>query len=840
MKKLILFTLVFTSLILKSFGQESKTITGLVIDGFGQPIPLASVKILNTSKGVFTNFNGEFEINTTTNSDKLEISSLGFTTKVVTTDSTKQMKIVMESSSVGLDEIMIVASATIDRKTPVATSKITKADIELKLGNQEFVEILKTTPGVYTSKAGGGFGDGEITMRGFNSENVGVLINGVPVNDMENGRVYWSNWAGIGAVTSSTQTQRGLGASKVAIPSIGGTVNIITETTDAEEGGFFSYGLGNDGYNKYGLKYSTGLMDNGLAVTVYADRTNGNGYVDGTEFNGVSYFTNISYKINNAHKLSFTVIGAQQRHGQRQTKSTIADNVNNERGIKYNPDWGYKNGQVTHIEDNFYNKPQISLNHYWTINETNKLTTTAYVSAGSGGGGGTAGDESGKFTSPDYKLGNYGPVDLDRIVQENISSGVNGGTAILRASRNDHFWAGALSTLTTELNENVTWVNGVDLRTYTGKHYQEVTDLLGAQYYLNDDDDNNPNNAAQVGDKIAYYNDGVVNWGGLLSQIEYNKDKISAFVTGNLSMTSYKRIEYFQETPGNQETDFVNFLGYGLKGGANYRLDDYHNVFVNAGYFERAPDFDAVWPGYDNNTNEDAKNEKIYSYELGYGLRTEKLAANVNLYHTRWNDRTEVESFQQADKTTAYANITGVNAVHQGIEVDFEYRPFENLKVTGMVSLGDWFWDSNVENVDIINEDQEVVETVSLFVKGTPVGRSAQTTGALGFNYSMAENTTLAVDYIYYDRYFADFDPSNRGSAGLPQPWEIPSVGLFDAVLSHKFKIKDLDTKITARMNNVFNTEYVSVADDNDGTAAGAEVWYGAGRTFSISTKINF
>ncbi len=59
-----------------------------------------------------------------------------------------------------------------------------------------------------------------------------------------------------------------------------------------------------------------------------------------------------------------------------------------ERGIKYNQDWGYKNGQLTSVEDNFYNKPQISINHYWTINENSSLSTAAYASFGSGGGGG--------------------------------------------------------------------------------------------------------------------------------------------------------------------------------------------------------------------------------------------------------------------------------------------------------------------------------------------------------------------------------------------------------------------------------------------------------------------
>ena len=88
--------------------------------------------------------------------------------------------------------------------------------------------------------------------------------------------------------------------------------------------------------------------------------------------------------------MSFTLLGAKQRHGQRENKQTIETFRVNPRGIKYNADWGYKNGQVTHIEDNFYNKPLLSLNHYWTLSDKTSISTALYASWGSGGGGGVA------------------------------------------------------------------------------------------------------------------------------------------------------------------------------------------------------------------------------------------------------------------------------------------------------------------------------------------------------------------------------------------------------------------------------------------------------------------
>jgi len=151
-------------------------------------------------------------------------------------------------------EEVVVSSRVIDvakeRVTPVAVSTISAQDISLKVGNQEFPEIMNSTPGVYATKQGGGYGDSRISLRGFDQRNTSFLINGQPVNDMENGWVYWSNWQGLTDVASGIQIQRGLGASRLAVPSVGGTVSIFTKTAQVAEGGSLTQSLGNDGYRK--------------------------------------------------------------------------------------------------------------------------------------------------------------------------------------------------------------------------------------------------------------------------------------------------------------------------------------------------------------------------------------------------------------------------------------------------------------------------------------------------------------------------------------------------------------------------------------------------------------
>tara|TARA_B100002049_G_scaffold81526_1_gene60091 strand:- start:366 stop:2903 length:2538 start_codon:yes stop_codon:yes gene_type:complete len=831
------------------------TIKGTVTDpDTGTPLPGANVMVAGTSNGTTTDFDGMFtlKIEEENLQGEVVITYVGFVQQRIPYDmqdgETLDLGMVsLKADENALGEIVITSySLAIDRETPVAVSTVKAEQIETKLGSQEFPEILKSTPGVYATRAGGGFGDADLRIRGFQSENVAVLINGVPVNDMENGAVYWSNWAGLADVTRTMQVQRGLGAAKVAVPSVGGTVNVVTKSTDAEEGGNFFATVGNDGYTKYGATYSTGLMDNGFAASVSAARTTGDGWVDGTEFQAVSYFVNLAKKFNENHELSFTAFGAKQRHGQRQNRHLISTYRESERDRKYNSDWGYKNGEVVHIEDNFYHKPQISLNHYWTIDDQSFLSTAVYASFGTGGGGGTRGES--KFTNPEYRLGPLGPVDVDRIVDENIANGAGGSESILRASRNDHNWYGVLSTYSNKLNDNFELLAGLDLRDYTGKHFYEVTDLLGGEYFADDSDVNNPNKALQVGDKFNYYNDGKVRWAGLFTQLEYSEDDLAAFISLAGSNTSYKRIDYFQylDSDPQQETDWYNFAGFVVKGGANYNLSDHHNVFANLGYFEKAPGFDAVFPNYNNEEiNDDAENQKILSFELGYGFRSSRFRANVNAYRTTWRDRTETRSFQLSEDETGFANILGVNAVHQGVEVDFVFDATDKLRITGMASIGDYRWEENIENVEIRAEDQSLVTTVDLFIEDVPVGDAAQTTAALGLAYDLLDKTTFYLDYNYFDRYFADFDPSDGGYPNTPgsatRPWEAPSYGVLDASIKHGFKFGNFDATLYGRMNNVFDTEYISDAIDGaDSNAQTALVWYGVGRTFTVGAKLKF
>ncbi|MEZ5069487.1 MAG: TonB-dependent receptor [Bacteroidales bacterium] len=844
------FVLLLAILVAPLRGQSASEITGVVTDPAGDGLVGASVYLKGTTVGTVTNLDGKFTLKTDLRGEQtLVISSIGMLTMEskldLTGGSTDLGAVILESDAVGIAEVSVFANIAIDRKTPVPVSNIKPAQIIEQLGAQEFPEILKSTPGVYATKQGGAFGDSRINIRGFNARNSAVMINGVPVNDMENGWVYWSNWAGLSDVTRTMQVQRGLGAAKIAIPSVGGTINVLTKTTDAEAGGNVTYGIGNDGYSKMGLTLSSGLTDNNWATTVSLAKSSGNGYVDGTDFESYSYYLNISKIVNDHHRLAFSVFGAPQWHGQRSSAMAISEYMDPTiRSIRYNQDWGYKNGQKYYIRKNYYHKPMAILNHFWDVNEKLNVLTAAYLSIGTGGGTGPYGLN--KFSNPDYFV--QGQPDIDRIVSENMADPAGLSSTILRSSVNNHFWTGLLTNANYQANDWLTVSGGIDLRYYKGEHYREVVDLLGGEYYIDPTADvNYPNKVVHVGDKIAYYDDGLVLWEGVFGQAEADFGELTAFVSASANNKSYSRVEYFlEENDGSGvQAPWYNFFGFSAKGGANYNLSANHNVFVNAGYFENQPDFNSIFYRYTNEANANAPNEKVASFELGYGFRSGIFSANINGYYTTWKDKSRVFTYQLDNGEYAAANLTGINAKHMGIEVDFVLKPIDKLDINGMLSLGDWRWMNDIIDAQLFDENNVLRGTADVYIADVHVGDAAQTTAALGASYELLRGVKFGFNYNYYDRLFARFDPEYRTAEPADgvnkDAWKVPAYNLMDLYAVYRFDLGGFNASLIGNINNLFDTVYISDAFDGSGNDwQSSEVYYGWGRSYSVTLRLNF
>lgn len=863
-------------------------IKGVVVDN-ATGETLIGVTVLNTATGaaVTSSLDGSFSIKITAAKQQLKFTYVGYTAKTVEASSSqpKLGNIALESEAIGLKDVVVTSSVAIRRKTPVALSVIDPIIIEEKLGTKEFPEILKSTPGVYATKQGGGFGDSRINLRGFESANIAVMINGVPVNDMEWGGVYWSNWAGLSDVTRSMQVQRGLGASKVAAPSLGGSINIVTKSTDAQKGGAASYGVGNDGYEKISFAASTGLTPNNWAITLLGAKTTGNGYIQGTEFESYSYFINISKKINDNHQLSFTAFGAPQWHNQRNNNDrlTTEEWKKNPLKYKYNPTYGFDmNGQRKVSSYNYYHKPQISLNHFWTINEKSSLSTALYVSIGNGGGysgqGYSSTDRNNWFGVPsgtgkatEYDPNNEtfrnqdGTFNYAHIYSINKPSADNtsGSKMVMSNSINKHRWYGLLSTYNTKIGQNIDFYGGIDIRYYKGIHTNQITDLYGGKFFIDLTPRPNVSNTdwttkkLYTGDIVYRDYDGFVFSQGIFGQAEYNKNNLSTFISLSASNTSSWRYDRFYYDAANAKSQTKSYLGYSVKGGANYNINDHHNVFANIGVISRAPFFSGgvfLQSTTSNTLNPNGINERAFSAEIGYGYKSKYLSGNVNVYRTKWIDKTMVITSTQ-NQEIQYANLEGLNALHQGVEFDFVSKPTKDLEFKGMVSLGDWTWDSNATGYLYTQQGQpsdtkglptELLgpnhAKIDINLKGIHVANSAQTTAALGFNYQLVKGFKVGLDGNYFGRNYASFKINSAiGVNDFAQPWRIPDAYTVDFNASYRFQIGEYEASLIGNIDNLLDEEYVADAfDGTTHTEKDAQVFYGFGRTWSVTLKFKF
>ena len=791
-----------------------------------------------------------------------------------------------------LEEVVLIGGGVIDlaedRNTPVATSTIKGSDIQKKIGTQDITMTLVNTPSIYVSGQGGGFGDTRIAVRGFEQDNTAYMLNGQPINGMEDGKMYWSNWSGMNDVASVVQIQRGLGASKLAISSVGGTVNFVMKSNDKREGGFAYAGFANDNYLKATYSYDTGKKGK-WATSFLMSHWQGDGYNEGTRGQGQTYFLSVGYDVNDKHRLNFLMTGAPQWHDQNYGKS-ISSLL--EHGRKYNNNWGMYGDTYMTERRNFYHKPVFNLNWDWDIDDTSSLSTVVYASTGNGGGTGGRGQRI---------RNDRGNIDYDAIYGYNLStSGAGGNYAaeggyVTRASMNMHNWLGLVSNYETQLNDNLSFNVGADLRTYYGEHFRVVENFHGLTSWqenikLRDQNNNhqhygswgtyknvittrdmaaNPWSATFASfdqdEKIAYSNDERISYAGIFTQLEYTSDNMSAFFQGAVSTQHHQRFDHYQyadqtliDGTSSQATgplpsgitdgvdsEKVDNVGYNAKAGAAWNAWG-GKVFVNAGYYSRQPYHDNIYLNYTNQVNPLTTNETIVGLEAGYTYSSPNFSTNVNLYRTSWADRV-VTSFNVQDDVVTFTTNEGVEQLHQGVEWDFRWKPQPDMpyNLTGFLSVGDWVYQGSVVN-RVVDEDQNVIDTFESDVDGGKVGDAAQFTAGMGIDVQLAERWSMDSDIRFYDNLYADV-------GAVKENLKVPSYHVVDMGMSYKMYVGEDSNSLNIRLNinNLFDRVYINELRTNiaagdgtgvlyDGIDTANQGYFGLGRTWNVGLRYRF
>ena len=827
-----------------------QVITGKVTDG-KQPVAGATILVAGSKEGTSTDANGNFSLTTNQTNGQLQIKFIGHESQQINFSSTSPIGtiILVPSNEQSLDEIIVVGRALIDvaedRLTPIAVSTIRRDVIEEKVGGQDITSAMVNTPSVYVTSQAKGFGESSMTTRGFDQSNTAFLLNGQPINAMDNGRVYWSNWSGMTDIASLVQIQRGLGSSKLAISSVGGTINFVTKSTEMKEGGFFKRTVGNDMLRRSTIAYNTGLMKNGFAVSAMFTDWRGDGYMDKTAGAGQNYFLSIGYKVNENHNLNLMLTGAPQWHNQGYTAS-LKNYL--EKGRKYNDNVETINGITDNYRKNFYHKPVANFNWDWKISEKASLGTVVYASMARGGG------------------------------EAKRTESANNRVPYLAAEMNNHQWYGIVSNYNREVNNNLSFNIGFDLRDYKGEHYKQLTDLLGQSSITHTGNVNlggpvqtateyttNPwkafsNKPSSADERMGWDYNQMIRYAGLFGQVEYAKNGFTAFFQGSLSGQQNFRKDIFQYTADKAKSDKVNNLGFNTKGGLSYTLDG-HTLFGNAGYYSRQPYQNNIFMSYTNDVNPFADNEKILGLELGYKFTSRYFDANVNAYRTTWENRVtsststasqkEVDTYNPTNDPTLlavgdlyYQSNYGVKQNHKGLELDFAARPFKGFTVKGFASVGDWKYDGSAVSI-IRNQERVQLGTTERDITGVKVGDAAQTAFGGGIKYFIIKDLAFDADYRYYDRLYGAL-PTN-GTKTL----RLPSYDLVDAGLSYKVVLSDKNTmSFRVNVNNLFDEFYISEATSYREAGANDTVWKGVstsnyvlmgwGRTWSGSVKFTF
>lgn len=705
---------------------------------------------------------------------------------------------------------------------------LSASDLESDEESQDVSGLLQASQDIFTSTAGYTFGSARFRVRGYDSENMTVMINGMPVNDRETGRAYWSTWGGLNDVTRYKEIHSGISASQHTFGGIGGSTNMETRASGFRKGSQVTYAATNRSYrNRLMFTSNTGMMKNGWAFTISGSkRWAEEGYVDGTFYDAYAYFVSAEKKINARHTLVFTGFGSPTRSGRpgvstQETYDLAGSNY-------YNPYWGYQNGVKRNARVSNYHQPMLILGHSWKLND--KTDIYHAISYAFGKGGSTALEwYDAADPRPDYyrNLPSYYALDypdqaayytrqwenneefrqldwdhfyfansknLYTVQNANGESGnnISGNRSkyILESRRNDKSHLMYNVTLKHSLTDKMFVSAGVNVSRFKTFNYKVVEDLLGGDFwvdvdkyaerdFLNPEQANNdiriPNRVVKVGDVFGYDYTANINENSAFGTLEMKGKKIDAYVGLTLSTTSFWRTGNMQngKFPDNSlgDSEKQNFFNYGLKGGIEYKLSGRHFATANAQYMTRAPYFRDAYISSrtrDQVVN-DLQSETVRGGDLSYIFRGPNLKVRMTGYYTEFVDEIWSRSFYHED-LRSFVNyiMVGVKEIRTGMEFGLETNLTPTLTASFVAAHGDYIYNSQPDVYIAQDNDPEVVlESRKVYLKGYKVGGMPETALSAGLKYNSPKYWFIGLNASYFDNIYLTPNPDRRTSEAL-------------------------------------------------------------------------
>ena len=806
MKKQILSFLFVCFASLYSFAQQT-TIRGVVNDMLtSQPIDAVLVQLEGTELSTLTDPQGAFAflLDVPLGEQMLILSKDGFLYA-------RYPIVVSEGSDLNLPDLMLEIDNSNDE-----LFTITLSDDELNddsSGADNISGLLSASQDIFQRAAAFEFSSSFFRVRGLNTDNGTVLMNGIEMNKVFDGRPQWSNWGGLNDVLRSQELSTGFAPSSYTFGGLLGSTNINLRASNYRAGGRITYSSSNRSYtNRLMATYASGMLDGGWAYAFTLGRRWGDeGFQDGTFYDANSFFVSVEKKINDKHSLNLVGFYTPNRRGK---SSPNTQEVFDLKGTTYNEYWGWHDGEKRNSRIRRIAEPVIMLNHYWDLSESTSLNTNVSYQFGELGNSrldyaGGANPSPAYYQQlpsyfladddgPDYagayqseqSFRNGGQVNWNRIYDANLTNNINGDYAayVLYEDRSDDQQFTANTILESTLSENLTLNAAVNYKRLKSHNFAEIVDMLGSNSgYLNIDsfdqvqfDMQNPNRVVGEGDTFRYnFNiDANVLSGFAQAQFKYNK--VDFFLAGSYTATEYQREGLYQtETYADNSLGKgrkLSFGGVGAKGGFTYKFSGKHIFNVNAGYLTKAPSIRNTFTNSRENhaivgdiTGVDITEEKITSFDANYIFRSSTVKARLTGYYTQMQDANEIsfyfaDGISGVDEGTAFVQeiLQGIDKTHMGIEFGMEAQITPSIKLTGVASVGQFTYDNN----------PNLVLTSSDFVDGLNFGESnlkdyriaagPQQAASIGFEYRDPNYWWFGTTANFFADTYVDVSPLTR------------------------------------------------------------------------------
>jgi len=441
----------------------------------------------------------------------IKVSLIGYEPYSAEISVNQNTSINVELKSSGFTTEVIEVNRAVERQTPVAFTNIDSKTIETRRHGQDAPMLLKNVPGFYAySTDGVGNGEGRLLIRGFSQNYVQVLINGIPTNDPESNSVYWSNWGSVSSNAGSIQIQRGAGSSLYGSGSFGGSFNILT-ASDLNRFYGANMTIGDPTNTLYGVSLRSGLINGKFAGTLNIDRKIAEGTRISGRYEGLNYYTSLSFFPTAHQSLNLVLHGAPQEHGYSFSNHVIffkkfGYTANSAPILPVSllqylpnnattgaPNYGIntdtrvlKDDNYVNLSHNFFHKPQLELHYNHSFKDNSTLKTTFFFSMGRGGGSSI--NSSGTMFRIN-KNTNFSGYSIDTITtnllnNEGVINDSAGAMTYLknayqRISYSLHQQFGILASYQKDLTKQLSFTGGAEFRRWTADHPGHFTNLFG-------------------------------------------------------------------------------------------------------------------------------------------------------------------------------------------------------------------------------------------------------------------------------------------------------------------------------------------------------------------------